>query len=132
MISQQAPNGAFFADLEKSTVSYESTALALATLGLVKEYSEVDHVEETDINGIANYIRNVPTDLAEVAAAHKALAHTPLFSDNFNFIIEYGGSDSRGNTILQGTQLRPEIVVRSFNGPSHSNLNVALKYSVAE
>lgn len=42
------------------------------------------------------------------------------------------GADTRGNIVLQGTQLRPEIVVRSFNGPSHSNLNVLVKYAITK
>uniref|UniRef100_A0A7S4MM02 Prenyltransferase alpha-alpha toroid domain-containing protein n=1 Tax=Vannella robusta TaxID=1487602 RepID=A0A7S4MM02_9EUKA len=129
ILSQQSASGGFFADAQQTTVSYESSALALATLSIIGDYSSVSPTSRVNAAALAGYCKNVPVDLSETAFAHKAVAHTSVFSDNFKFVVEYGGADTRGNLVLQGTQLRPEIVVRSFNGPSHSNLVVNVKYT---
>jgi len=130
VLSQQSASGGFFADVQKTTQSYESAAQAMATLSILSDYSTSSFVASINANGLASYCRNVPADLAETASAHKAIAHSNMFSENFKFVVEYGGADTRGTLVLQGTQLRPEIIVRSFNGPSHSNLNVLVKYTI--
>jgi len=131
VVSQQAPNGAFYADLEHTSLSFESSSLAAATLGLLKPHTTSDPLAQVNTYALFDYCRQVSADLTEAAAAHRAVAHTGHFADNFKFIVEYGGVETRGQVILQGTQMRPELVVRSFNGPSHSNLDVSLQYTLA-
>jgi len=131
VVSQQAPNGAFFADLEKTSLSFESSSLAVSTLGLLKEHVASDLLAEINTYALFDYCRMVSSDITDAAAAHRAVAHTGHFADNFKFIVEYGGADTRSQVILQGTQLRPELVVRSFNGPSHANLDAVLQYTLA-
>jgi hypothetical protein len=107
----------------------ESTAHAVATLRLLQQ---TKGNTEQFVNAIAGdslvkYVVSVPGDLRSVAQAHLAVALSNVFSRNFETRVHYEflrASGSAGKKVVQGTQLKPVISVKTFDGMPHAGLDV--------
>jgi len=129
VLNQQLVNGGFAAELNGQEADYESTYFALATLELMERITleEDDLVSEIQLQQFVYFLRRVPGNLHEITLSHKSLALTQLVSDVFKVFIEYG-VPVKSNKIVQGTVIRPEVLVRAFSGPSHPGFDATLTY----
>jgi len=121
--------GGFYAGSDNKTTSFESTVFAISTLRLLQQTKGnteqfVDAIKEQPLS---KFVGTVPRELHSVAQAHLAVALTRAFKMNFNTRVYYEvlrASGSVDNKVVQGTQLKPIISVRTFDGVPHAGLDV--------
>lgn len=128
--SFQRPNGGFAASANGAQGDFESTYYSLAALELLERATNQDFTGAVDLQAFYYFARSVSGDLREAALAHKAVSYTQAFAEIFKFFVEYGTS-SRGQRVVQGYPLKPELVVRAFNGPSHPGLTSRVAVTIA-
>jgi hypothetical protein len=130
VVALQSPqDGGFFTGPDRRAMTPESTAHAVATLRLLQQ---TKGNTEQFVNAIAGdslvkYVVSVPGDLRSVAQAHLAVALSNVFSRNFETRVHYEflrASGSAGKKVVQGTQLKPVISVKTFDGMPHAGLDV--------
>ena len=126
----QRGNGGFAANAHSPAGDYESTYYALAALELLERATNQDYTGGIDTQSFYYFARSVSTDLREASLAHKAVSYTQAFAEIFKFFVEYGTA-ARGQRVVQGYPLKPELVVRAFNGPSHPGLTSRVAVSIS-
>ena len=89
-------------------------------------------VDLIDTDGLTHYVANIPSDLRSAAQAHLAVALTKSFTRNFETAITYEvlrSSVSVEKRVVQGTQLKPILTVKTFDGVAHAGLDVEVSIS---
>lgn len=126
---QNQKEGGFYTGLDKKTTTLESTAHAISTLRLLQQTkgNTEQFVDVVSGEALANYVVPIPRDLRSAAQAHLAVALTKVFSRNFETRVYYEflrASGSADKKVVQGTQLKPVISVKTFDGMPHAGLDV--------
>eukprot|EP01123_Difflugia_compressa_P012858 TRINITY_DN568_c0_g1_i1.p1 TRINITY_DN568_c0_g1~~TRINITY_DN568_c0_g1_i1.p1 ORF type:complete len:988 (-),score=228.24 TRINITY_DN568_c0_g1_i1:43-3006(-) len=126
--------GGFFSDQTGKELSSEDASHALSALDILQRLSTTTPPATfTDNINTANLIRyanTLPRSLRAAAAAFTALARTSAFQSTFKITTHYDVLDPRyrpvGDRIIQGTQLKPVLNVRTHYGLAHAGLDVSV------
>lgn len=77
---------------------------------------------------LLEYAKSVPYDLRAAAQAHAAVARTNSFQKLFTTVPSYEIFDNRvgivDNRVIEGTQLKPMLSVKTLYGVAHAGLNI--------
>jgi len=83
--------------------------------------------DQIDTDKLTKYVSNIPADLRSAAYAHLAVALTKKFTQNFETAVSYEvlrSSVAVDKRIVQGTQLKPILTVKTLAGVAHAGLDV--------
>eukprot|EP01120_Amphizonella_sp_Union-15-10_P004151 TRINITY_DN1474_c0_g1_i1.p1 TRINITY_DN1474_c0_g1~~TRINITY_DN1474_c0_g1_i1.p1 ORF type:complete len:980 (-),score=217.99 TRINITY_DN1474_c0_g1_i1:23-2962(-) len=118
--------GGFYADDKNTEVTLESTWHAVAALVELPG----NHIDKIDLKSLNDYVSNIPHNLRDAAYAYLAIANTKAFEKLFNIETSYEVLSNRpgivGDRVIQGTQLKPVITVKSLLGTAHAGLDISL------
>eukprot|EP00005_Dracoamoeba_jomungandri_P001968 CAMPEP_0174261362 /NCGR_PEP_ID=MMETSP0439-20130205/11380_1 /TAXON_ID=0 /ORGANISM="Stereomyxa ramosa, Strain Chinc5" /LENGTH=986 /DNA_ID=CAMNT_0015345823 /DNA_START=77 /DNA_END=3037 /DNA_ORIENTATION=+ len=125
----QSKEGGFYDSADKKSTSLESSVHAISSLRVLQSApKESSHfVDLVDTDSLATYASFVTADLGEAARAHLAIALTKGFVNNFEVDVSYEilrSSRSIEKRVVQGTQLKPILSVKTFGGISHAGLDI--------
>eukprot|EP01087_Luapelamoeba_hula_P004808 TRINITY_DN1477_c0_g1_i1.p1 TRINITY_DN1477_c0_g1~~TRINITY_DN1477_c0_g1_i1.p1 ORF type:complete len:1004 (+),score=192.45 TRINITY_DN1477_c0_g1_i1:187-3198(+) len=112
----------------------EATAHAVSSLRLLQQLQKenfVSFVDLIDTDKLAQSVQRIPEDLRSAANAHLAIALTNKFVDNFEVTTNYEvlRGSAADKLVVQGTQLRPFLSVKTFGGVAHAGLDVEAQIS---
>lgn len=125
--NQDIETGAFFGDVDRDTISLESTAHAVSSLRLLQPKGQTFMMDAIDGEALYEYASSVTRDIQSASHAHLAVALSGQFHRNFNITTDYdvlGGTPEQLEHVVQGTQLKPTLSVTSFDFVSHAGLDV--------
>jgi len=117
--------------------SLQDTVHAVSSLRILQQMKATTNdksafVDQIDTEKLTQYVSNIPSDLRSAAQAHLAVALTKSFTRNFETAITYEvlrSSVSVEKRVVQGTQLKPILTVKTFDGVAHAGLDVEVKIS---
>jgi len=132
---------AFIISLQKEDGGFgtlENTVHAVSSLRILQQLKAAStkegqadknaaFVDRINTENLMQYVSNIPSDLRSAAQAHLAVALTKSFTQNFDTEISYEvlrSSVSVEKRIVQGTQLKPILTVKTFDGVAHAGLDV--------
>lgn len=122
--------GGFFSDSELQDPVVEDAAHAVNALyTLQRTAAGSDLVDQIATEALIEYANHLPRDLAIASNAYIAISRTSAFRKLFRIVPSYDVLDSRfrlvGNRIIQGTQVKPAVSVRTSYGLAHAGLDVS-------
>lgn len=124
--------GGFFADQEHSEVLFEDCAHAVSALYFLQKAtkSNTTLADTIDTATLTHYANTLPRSLRAASSAYAAIARTSSFQSTFKIVTHYDVMDSRfrlvGDRIIQGTQVKPVLSVRTNYGLAHAGLDVSV------
>ncbi|KAL6080071.1 hypothetical protein QOT17_000457 [Balamuthia mandrillaris] len=129
IVALQTPEGGFRAGPSRQETSLEGTALAISSLRILSQLSKQDLVNLIDTDSLLSYALRIPADLRYAAHAHLAVAQTAAFQKNFESTISYEvlRAASNDKRVVQGTQMKPIISVKTHGTTPHPGLQIDAK-----
>jgi len=125
-ITQGFSKGGFYSDSDHVDFSIEDACLSIEAL----HHLEGHLVGSIDSNAFIEYSHTLQADLGVAALAYSAISQTRSFTSLFRIEVVYHHREPRhrvvGNRIVQGSHVKPGLIVKSYFGIPHSSLDVSL------
>jgi len=106
--------GGFFTDAERTVVSYDGARAIAALRVLDQQYPGANVFDSINLDALIQYAKAVPAkDLRLANFAHLSLLWSPAFRTILDVNLSYQTLDGiiAGDTVVQGTQLKPVLTI---------------------
>jgi hypothetical protein len=124
--------GGFYSDQTQNEILLDDAYYAVAALHTLQEATKSARPLPDTINtdNLLRYAGVLPRSLKAAALIYNAIARTSALQSVFKINSVYDVSDNRfrtvGNRIIQGSQIKPTLSVRTVYGLAHAGLDVSL------
>jgi len=123
--------GGFYTDQTHNEILLDDAYYAVAALHVLQEATKSSRSLPDSINteNLLRYAGVLPRSLKAAALIYNAIARTSALQSVFKISAQYEGDPKYrlvGNRIIQGSQIKPSLSVRTTFGLAHAGLDVSL------
>jgi hypothetical protein len=124
--------GGFYADQSHHEVIFEDIYHSISALHQIQKAtkSPTRLADSIDLEGLVRYANMLPRSIKTAAYSYNAISRTSAFQSTFKITTQYDVLESRyrlvGDRIIQGTQVKPALSVRTHYGIAHTGLDVTM------